>query len=342
MLHHCPEPGVDSQIWHSRRWWRALCMPTLRVVLCADSIEVFLFNPGHWPGQRPRLLQHWLLPVNTALTASQANDDNEHSILSTGLQPAAAVWATLAQVLAQVFTQVPKRVHATLVISNRYARFLLAPWQATLRGASEWSAYHRHCLQQHFGEQAADWQLWAAPGQYGQAQLLCAVHGGLLAEASAQFAHAGICLSAVTPAWILSVNHTVQQMRRQKLPASGWVLCRESDGLTLGSVHQGAWVSVDYQPLSGSALGASTQAATQASPTPDNDMSASRWTDTLWQMLQRAQWTSPQLNDLPLWTQELAWSDSAQQAFPDLTVHSLRSGFYPGDRVQRSMQMRAA
>lgn len=239
MLHHYPDPGIDSTPSGSRFWWRAWTQPELRVVVCADGIELFLLQRDWRQAWQPVLLVHQQLPV----TAPQA-----------GVWPAEAVWTTLAQMLAHLPAQLPSHIrrtalHAVVVLSNQFVRWLVAPWQGDVLRKSEREAYCLHLLTAHFGESMQDWQIASQPARYGAHTLLNALPPGLLARLQTLFIEQCFALGAVYPAWMLSANQALHGMRRQRLPEAGWVVCRESTGLTLACLQQGQWHSIDTLPL---------------------------------------------------------------------------------------------
>lgn len=239
MLHHYPDPGIDSTPSDSRFWWRAWTQPELRVVVCADGIELFLLQRDWRQAWRPVLLAHQQLPV----TAQQA-----------GFWPAEAVWTTLAQMLAHLPAQMPSHIrrtalHAVVVLSNQFMRWLVAPWQGDVLRRSEREAYCLHLLQQHFGESMQDWQIASQPARYGEHALLNALPPGLGERLQALFTEHGLSLGAVYPAWMLSANQARYGMRQQRLPDEGWVVCRESTGLTLACLQQGQWQHINTLSL---------------------------------------------------------------------------------------------
>ncbi|MDP8566903.1 hypothetical protein [Methylophilus aquaticus] len=239
MLHHYPDPGIDSTPSDSRYWWRAWTQPELRVVVCANGIEVFLSSRDWRQGWQPVLLARQPIPC----TAQQ-----------TGFWPEEVVWTTLAQILAHlpVFMQSQTRrsgLHVVVIVSNQFVRWLVAPWQGDVLRKSEREAYCLHLMQQHFGESMQDWQISSQPARYGEHALLNALPPGLVARLQALFAEHGLSLGAIYPAWMLSANQALHGIRQQRLPESGWVICRESNGLTIACLQQGQWLSINTLPL---------------------------------------------------------------------------------------------
>lgn len=302
MLHHCPDPGVDAQAWHSRHWWRAMTLPELRVVLSADTVEIFLISARRH-GQHKSLLHHSVHAVPVMAHAMQAH---------------AAVWQTLSEALSSFNFGA---VNAVLVLSNQYVRYLVVPWHDAVTTKTERAGYHAHSMQHHFGEQATSWQVMATATRYGESSLLCAIDATLVAQAEAAFKALGLRLSALYPAWMLTVNQALDQMRQHKQPTSGWLLCRESGVLTLGAVHNGQWLSVESQPVVAGKVA---------------------WTETLWQMIQRGQWAQPHLVDMTLWVQSQALSVAEQAQLSGIKVHMMDANLSLKEAKHDLFQQRSA
>jgi hypothetical protein len=231
VLQHYPDPGVDCHVADSRRWWQAIGAPELRVVICCDEIEVFLFARAWLPGTPRALVSHVRYPLPGDGQASQ---------------PPETVWQALRTVLAPFARQ---RLHVVVILSNQYSRWLSLPWQAEIHTRAEREAYCRHGLQQAFGAGMADWQIQSQTAGYGQHTVLNAMPPGLVETVHAVFAEFQLVPGMIVPAWTLSVNQALHRMRQQKLPLDGWVICRESGSLTIGCLVQGDWQHIRYVPV---------------------------------------------------------------------------------------------
>lgn len=239
MLHQYPDPGIDSHTADSRLWWRARCLPELRVVLCADSIELFLLR-RHWRLARQiELLDHQVYQVHATQSGSVLQPANAEAVL-----------ATLGQALADMRARhAGKGVHAVVILSNVWVRWLVVPWQADISGKAERVAYAMHWMQQHFGEGMQDWPMTSLPSAYGEPSLHNAVPPGLVSRLQALFAQQQWPLGAVYPAWMLSANRALHAIRQHRLSAEGWVVCRESHALTVAYLQRGQWQSIHTYTL---------------------------------------------------------------------------------------------
>lgn len=231
MLHHYPDPGVDCRATGGRRWWQAWSAPELRIVICSDEVEVFMFCRPWLPGN-PRVLQGH---TRHALPGD-----------SQALSPPEAVWQVLHDILAPLAGQ---RWHVVVIISNQFARWLVLPWQADIRSLSDRYAYHHHGLQQAFGNDSQDWQIQAYTTAYGQTTLVNALPLSLIGQLHATLQAHRLPVGMIAPAWQLSANQVLHRLRREKKAENGWIVCRESGSLTLACLVNGEWQHIRYVPV---------------------------------------------------------------------------------------------
>lgn len=300
MLQHYPDPWVDSHPSDSRLWWRAWLMPELRIVLSADGVEVFLLKRPWLRAAHTRLLAHAFHPVSHVVE---------------GCQPDNAVLTVLEQVLAQYRRQ---HLHAVVVLSNQYVRWLVLPWQAQLVSKADRTAYCQHVLQRHFGEPMHDWQVAAPVAAYHAPSLVNALPSALSARLQAMFAEYQLPLGAIYPAWMLSANQGLAAMRQRQLRPEGWIVCRETQALTVACLQQGHWQSIRYLPV------------------------GQQWRQTLQQALLREQVLYPERTGLPVWVSgaQAAGTDDSLTAMPHVREMLPRHDL--GERFNRQWLRRMA
>ncbi|SDK13865.1 hypothetical protein SAMN05192566_0281 [Methylophilus rhizosphaerae] len=278
MLHHYPEPGIDCRPAASRRWWQALTAPELRLVICCDELEVFMFSRQWLPGRARQLIGHQRYPL--AGNAQEA-------------MPPEILWQTLRDVLAPLTGQ---RWHVVVVLSNQYARWLALPWQSEIRSQADRQAYYRHGLQQAFGQEMQDWHIEAHTGGFGQHTLVNALPVTLITQLQGVCAEYQLLPGMIAPAWMLAANQALHMLQRQKNRQDGWVVCRESNSLTLACLIHGDWQHIRYVPVD------------------------AHWRQTLQQVLLREQVMYPQRAALPVYLPHAQLSGISRDTLAPFTV----------------------
>lgn len=297
MLHHSPDPGVDCRATDSRRWWQALSAPELRVVICCDEIEIFQFQRT-WPGGHMVLLKHQRYLLS----------GNEHEAL-----PPEAMWQKLHEILLPFAGQ---RWHVVLVLSNQYARWLVLPWQAEVHRQADKEIYYRHGLQQLFGGEMDDWQIRSFVSGYGQHTLVNALPLSLIESLHSIFAEHRLPIGVIVSAWMLSANQTLQMLRQQKLPMSGWVICRESSSLTIACLVQGEWQSIRYVPVD------------------------AEWRVILHQLLLREQVVHPERSVLPIYLPKMQACEINLESMSPFNVVEVPSNYKHGEPFHQPFRRR--
>jgi hypothetical protein len=157
-----------------------------------------------------------------------------------GAEPGKPAWTGALATLEQQLHGMPiKRASLQIVLSNRFVRYALIPWQAGLHGAREDAAYVRHYFAQMFGGNADDWDICVSGAPDRQPRLASAIDAALLAALRDLCALAGLRLSAVSPQLSITFNRY-----RRSLPSSGWIVLVESGCLCLGLFEDGRWLAI--------------------------------------------------------------------------------------------------
>jgi hypothetical protein len=156
-----------------------------------------------------------LCPGQVALTWREAGAVRtmERSVpasLANGGEWSSAL-ATLAECLQAENTR-GRRL--AIVLSNRFARYALAPWPTRSLGRRALRAWHRLALEAAAAGPMDGWRIAADAGTYGQSQLVCAVPEQLLVDLNALCARDGLVLGPALPHFILAWN----RWRRRLVP----------------------------------------------------------------------------------------------------------------------------
>lgn len=155
-------------------------------------------------------------------------------------EPGQPAWSGALAALAGQLHGIPGgRADLRVILSNRFVRYAIVPWQAGLQGAAEDAAYVRHYLVQMFGSAADDWDVCVGAAPDGHPRLASAVDAALLAGLRALCARPGLRLKAVWPQF-----STTFDCHRKRLGAAGWLVLAESGCLCIGLFEDGRWLSV--------------------------------------------------------------------------------------------------
>jgi hypothetical protein len=127
--------------------------------------------------------------------------------------------------------------HASVILSSRLVRYVLVPWSDALSDAEEEAAYARHCLDQTYGEAAAQWELRVSDERDGAPKLACAVDAALPAGLREAFAAAGVRLDSIQPNLMAVYN----DYRRSLQGRYAWLALLEQGSLCLALLNRGRW-----------------------------------------------------------------------------------------------------
>ena len=134
------------------------------------------------------------------------------------------------------------RSRVTVVLSNHFVRYALAPWSAALATPAEEQAYLRHHFAKIHGERAKAWLFRASAGRRGEPRLASAVDAELVAAIRGVFPKGGAArLASVQPALMHVFNGA-----RDALPHPGgaWLVIAEADRACVALHADGAFRAV--------------------------------------------------------------------------------------------------
>lgn len=136
--------------------------------------------------------------------------------------------------------QAQRRRPVRVVLSGRFVRWQLLPWNDDLARPLEWQAFARARMREAFGPAADQWTVRYAMGRPGRALCVAAVDAALIDALRAACDAAGMALQAVAPYLSTAFAHWQRRIDRR----GAWFAVHESDHLSLGLVRGGDWLSL--------------------------------------------------------------------------------------------------
>jgi hypothetical protein len=161
-----------------------------------------------------------------------------------GIEPGQPAWTgALAALAGQLHGMAGERnrlrANLRVILSNRFVRYAIVPWQAGLHGGAEDAAYVRHYFAQVFGSAADGWDVCVSAAPAGHPRLASAIDAALLAGLRDLCASARIRLKAVRAQLSTTFN-----CYRNSFGESGWFVMAEPGCLCIGLFDGGRWLSV--------------------------------------------------------------------------------------------------
>lgn len=147
----------------------------------------------------------------------------------SGAVEALANWLDAAQVPAG---------RISMVLSSRFVRLALIPWQDAYLQTDEENALRRIHFEALYGNMQG-WRITSDPGRYGEAHVACAIPDALVIQVQALCTVRHLRCGAIAPYFVCAWN----QWQRQVLPGQLWGVA-ESDSLVLGSRGPIGWTSL--------------------------------------------------------------------------------------------------
>lgn len=133
-----------------------------------------------------------------------------------------------------------KGAEASVVLADAFARYVLLPWNETLKSAEQWLALARHRFAGLHGARAAEWEVKVSETAPGGARLACAIDKELLEQMKGKFSAAELRLVSVQPFLVAGYN----RIRASVGGGSCWVVVEERGRLTLVLIERGAWLAI--------------------------------------------------------------------------------------------------
>lgn len=131
-----------------------------------------------------------------------------------------------------------ERLRASVVLSNRYLRYVVVPFDASVSGPEEELALARYHFSRIHGERVKDWDLRLSEGPPGATRLACAVDAGLIGEIRGCFPPAsGAKLVSIQPYLMAAYN----RWRDAIADEDAWLLLPEAEGACLAYASRAGW-----------------------------------------------------------------------------------------------------
>lgn len=132
------------------------------------------------------------------------------------------------------------RLRATVVLSNRFVRYAIVPFDTAISGPEEELALARFHFSRIHGERAKRWDLRVSDGPPGAARLASALDAGLAAAIRGCFpSTSGTKLVSVQPYLMAAYNRWRDAIARE----DAWLVLPEADGACLAYATRTGWLS---------------------------------------------------------------------------------------------------
>jgi hypothetical protein len=95
---------------------------------------------------------------------------------------------------------------AAITLSNRFVRYIVAPWQDQLAAPDMEIAFARHCFRQSYGSAVDDWDVRVSPAAVGQPRVASAVDTELLDAIRQEFAQTRLKIRSIQPQLMAAFN----------------------------------------------------------------------------------------------------------------------------------------
>ncbi|MDB5936136.1 MAG: hypothetical protein JWQ01_3480, partial [Massilia sp.] len=150
-------------------------------------------------------------------------------------------WSGALAALEQEFDGLAgRRITLQVILSNRFVRYAVVPWQTGLHGPAEEQAYVRHYFVQTYGSAADSWDLCVSPAPDGQPRLASAIDSDLLDALRGLCSAKRIHLAAVLPQLASTFNRHREILRA----GCGWLVLAEANSVCIALFDSGRWLSV--------------------------------------------------------------------------------------------------
>lgn len=147
-------------------------------------------------------------------------------------------WEASVKVLSEVIK--PHSGESSVVLADQFVRYVLLPWNETLKTQEQWLALARHRFAGLHGARAAEWEVKVSETAPAGARLACAVDRSLIENLASLFTANGLKLVSVQPFLVAAYN----RIRATVGNGSCWVVVEERGRLTLVLIQRGAWLAI--------------------------------------------------------------------------------------------------
>ena len=148
-------------------------------------------------------------------------------------------WESPLEILAKSFPD-GKGGEASIVLADQFVRYVLLPWNETLKTPEQWLALARHRFAGLHGARAAEWEVKVTETAPQGPRLACAVDCSLIQKLASVFTANDIKLVSVQPFLVAAYNRIHSTVGK----GSCWVVVEERGRLTLVLIQRGAWLAI--------------------------------------------------------------------------------------------------
>jgi hypothetical protein len=96
--------------------------------------------------------------------------------------------------------------NVAIVLSNRFVRYIVAPWQDQLAGGDMENAFARHCFRESYGPAADQWEVRVSAAPLGQPRIASAVDAEFLDAIRMEFAQSRLKIRSIQPQLMAAFN----------------------------------------------------------------------------------------------------------------------------------------
>jgi len=156
------------------------------------------------------------------------------------------VWRPAVTALSQWLTgKGIKNPKLNVMLSGRFVRWQLLPWQAGVSQPKELAAYASLRFHDTFGKAADDWQVMYSPQPPGLTVAACAVDAALIEALRSSCEVVGANLTTVSPYFAFEFDRRRDRFNKK----AAWFGLIESDCLSLGLLQGGQWMGLRSQRM---------------------------------------------------------------------------------------------
>jgi len=148
-------------------------------------------------------------------------------------------WESPLRVFEKSFSDM-KGSEGSVVLADQFVRYVLLPWNETLKTHEQWQALAKHRFAGLHGTRAAEWKVEVSETAPAGARLACAVDRSLIENLASLFTANGLKLVSVQPFLVAAYN----RIRATVGNGSCWVVVEERGRLTLVLILRGAWLAI--------------------------------------------------------------------------------------------------
>ena len=102
---------------------------------------------------------------------------------------------------------------ASVVLSNRFVRYVVVPAHDQLTGLQEEEAFARHCFREVYGDAAQTWEVRVSPAAVGQPAIASAIDRELLSAVRELFTGTALRLWSIQPHLMAAYNRSRRKLR---------------------------------------------------------------------------------------------------------------------------------